>query len=455
MGNSLSPGEFRSGQLIDGKDGTPYQSCSLSHEDRVGPVLSIPYVRQVEQFSTTQEWFQTHPPASLIFHDNLGAVTLTGLRIRSMTGSTFVLGQLRSNVAVFGQPRELKPEYTFATLASRLDGLNDFASFSSVHSDIHDTDEGHRVVVTVEAREKITCQHNGFEFSIRATTPWTSTEGQSFRTEAGATLETTAAESATADDHITAQWPLRALLILAYGSKLYWRGHHIVDEQFPIWTIDGSSHGPDHCTVLLRRTVEDSEQPEPSRSDVSLPMFHLADLGDSGLRRWLELYQDPAFRRAVEPVVEVINGASRFLEPQVMMVVVGLDAMGYYRDQQRARNVPLFRQVERCLTAAGVDLSSIGPIRGVAKAIAAVNNDLKHPDRLSRPDPVHLSLVANLSIAVMRLQLFDLLGLPESARSRYASFGQVQDAVTGFEKSGLKVSSDGQFVSRVDETIAQ
>lgn len=156
MANSLSPGELRSGQLIDGLDGTPYQSGSLSYEHRIGPVLSIPYVRQVEQFSTTQEWFQAHPPASLIFHDNLGAVTLTGLRIRSMTGSTFVLGQLRSEIAIFGQPRELKAEYTFATLASRLDGLDDFASFNSVHSDIQDTDEGHRVLVTVEARERVT-----------------------------------------------------------------------------------------------------------------------------------------------------------------------------------------------------------------------------------------------------------------------------------------------------------
>lgn len=452
MANSLSPGDLRAGQLIDGIDGTPYQSCSLNYEHRVGPILSIPYVERVEQFSITEEWFQERPPASLIFHDNSGAVTLTGLRVRSMTGHPYVLGRLRANVAIFGQPRDLKSEYKFATLASRIDGLDEFASFSSVDSVIEDTDQGHRVVVTVEAKDKVICEHGNFHFTICATTPWTSTQGRSFVAHAGATLETRSLEGATADEHLTAQWPIRALLILAYGTKLFWRRHHIVDEQFPIWTIDGSSHGPDNCTVLLRRTVEDSEQPEPSRSDVALPMFHLADLGESGLRKWLQLYEDPAFRRAIEPVVEVINGASRFLEPQVMMAVLGLDAMGYYRDGQRTRNVALAKQIERCLAAAGIDFSGIGPVRGIAKAIASVNNDLKHPDRLQRPDPIHLSLVANLSIVVMRLQLFDLLGLPSSSRARYSTYGAVFHALDGFKQSGLSIDRDGNFVSREAET---
>jgi hypothetical protein len=288
MANSLSPNDLRTGQLIDGHD-TPYQSCSLSYEQRVGAVLSIPFVEREEQFSHTEQWFREQPPASLIFSDNLGTVTLTGLKVRSIGGNTYILGRLRADVAVFGRPQELKAEYKVATLTSRIDGLEDFAAFSSVESEIEESEHGHRVTVVVESKDKVEFDHGAYRYAIRARTPWTSTQGQSFAADTEAVIDTTSLEGATADDHLTAQWPIRALLIMAYGKKLYWRGHHVLDEQFPLWMLDGSTRTPEPCQVLLRRTVEDSEQPKPSRSDVALPMFSLRDLGETGLRKWLDL----------------------------------------------------------------------------------------------------------------------------------------------------------------------
>ena len=154
------------------------------------------------------------------------------------------MGRLRSNVAVFGQPRELKAEYKVATLTSRIDGLEDFASFSSVESEIEQSEHGHRVTVVVESKDKVEFDHGAFRYTIRARTPWTSTQGQSFAANTEAVIETTSSEGATADDHLIAQWPIRALLIMANGKKLYWRGHHILDEQFPLWMLDGSSRMP-------------------------------------------------------------------------------------------------------------------------------------------------------------------------------------------------------------------
>lgn len=454
MANSLTPNDIRSGQLIDEVDGTPYQSCSLSYEARVGPVLSVPYVRGADQFSTTESWFEKEIPSSLIYEDNLGAVTLTGLKVRSTLGHPYVLGRLRADVTFFGQPRELKDEYRIASLCSRIDGLDYFASFNSVNSVTEPTESGEKVIATVEASESITGQHGGFQFLIRATTPWTSTKGQSFEVQAGATLETISTEGATAEEHLTAQWPIRALLVLAYGKELYWRRHHVLDDQFPAWAVDGYSHGRDECIVLFRRTVEDSEQPEPPRSEVTLPTFHLADIGAGGLMKWLSLYEDPIFRRSIEPVVEVINGASRFIEPQVLMAVLGLDALGYYHDSERARGVALYKQIERCIKMAKMDLKSIGTDLGIAKAIARVNNDLKHPDRLQRPDPIHMTLVANLSISLMRMQLFTLLDLPESKRTQYAGYGSVRHSLESFKQVGLKVDSEGKFIPRSEPATA-
>ena len=95
------------------------------------------------------------------------------------------------------------------------------------------------------------------------------------------------------------------------------------------------------------------------------------------MQQWLDLYSDPLVRRAVEPVVEVINGATRFVEPRLLMTILGLDAMGHFRDPLREPGVPLRNQIERCLLGSALDVSALGSVQQVALAIAHVNNDIK------------------------------------------------------------------------------
>lgn len=446
--NMLEPGQVRTGQLIDGDSATPYQSCSLTYQSGQAPVLQIPFVEAEQQFRQTRGWFRDQkPPASLLFRDNIGPVTLSGLRWRGHSGSSFVLGRISADVTIFEAPRKLKAEYKFKKLASKFDGLDDFARFRSIDSDMQFTDTGHRVVVTVEAKDSATWRQNGFTYAIRANAPWSSLGGSEFAVRSEALIETSRFKRATANEHITAQWPIRALLILANGSKLFWRSHHIVDDDFPTWMMAGSPRAASSRGVLLRRTVRDHDQPLPQRADVALPMFHLSDLGTRGLRRWIDLYQDETFRRAIEPTVEVINGASRFLEPQILMMVLGLDAMGHYRDPLRSSKVPLHRQIERCIAATRVDWSAIGPEKGIAKAIANVNNDLKHPDRIHRPDSLEMDLIAGLALVIMRLQLFDLLGLSENLRKSFLTGNAMHQAVKPFKLNSVTIDVDGHFVS--------
>jgi hypothetical protein len=348
-------------------------------------------------------------------------------------------------VVVFGRPRKLKTVYKFKELVSKIDGLDDFAFFRSIDSTVAPTEDGHTVTVTVEAKEKVTCRHGGFTYTILANAPWSATEGQSFTARSETLLETKTSRGASANEHLTAQWPVRALLILVNGRRIYWRNHRVVDDQFPTWMLAGPPREPSLLEIQLRRTIADAQQPEPKRGDVATPMFHLRDLGAKGLRKWLTLYKDETFRRAVEPAVEVINGASRFLEPQVMMAALGLDAMGHYRDQDRASRVPLFKQIQRCVIATQADWSSIGSAKGIAMAIANTNNDLKHPDRLSRPDPLELRLVSDLAIIIMRLQLFDLLELPQSLRDSFLTSNDVLNAIQAFKRNGVSIDDDGAF----------
>jgi hypothetical protein len=156
------------------------------------------------------------------------------------------------------------------------------------------------------------------------------------------------------------------------------------------------------------------------------------------------LYQDPIIRRAIEPIAEVINGASRFLEPQLLMAALGLEAMGHYRDPNRKPHARLHCQVQRCVEATNVDWSVIGPNEGIAQAIANTNNDLKHPDRPNRPDHLQLSLITRLSLAIMRLQVLDLLRLPDMSKGFHAR-GCATEVIRAFDLNGVTIDANGSL----------
>lgn len=412
-------------------------------------MISIPWVARQSQFSIVEKWFETRePPHTLVFCDNKGRVTLSGIRWRGHSGNTFMLGRLGADVAIFDSPRKLKSEYSVAKLLSRIDGLHSFTSFRSI--DQSESFEGgvRATVVTVKAADRVSWRHGGFTYTIRASVPWKSTSGLSFTAHADAVIETSRSKRATVGDHISAQWPLRALLILAHGSKLHWREHMLLDEQFPMWMMSGEAKAPTYVPVQHRKTIRDFEQSEDKTLHAAFPAFQLEDLGTRGLLRWFKLYDDSIVRRAIDPVVEVLNGATRFLEPQVLMTVHGLEAMGHFRDPKREKWVRLNTQIQRCISATRNDWSKIGPEIGIAKAIANVNNDLKHPDRPNRPGGLELSLVANLSRSIMRMQLFDLLKLPRKMHAQFMNSAGLYDVISLFELNGTRIDQDGRFVSR-------
>ena len=408
-------------------------------------MLSVPFVSGVDQFSVSDGWFRTRTaPQTLLFVDGEGAAAITELRWAGSSGHGYTLGNLIVGQVVFSRPRELRDQYRFVSVMSKIDGLAEFARFRPITSNL---DFGALpLTVTVNPFEVVSWRHGGFTHRIRANAPWRFNAEGDFTANSEAFIETTKSRKATADEHITAQWPLRALLILAHGEQLHWRGHEIEDKQFPTWMMDGSIGEPTSIELQTRRTIRDLDQPPIDRKKLKTPIFHLADVGSRGLRRWFTLYEDEAFRRAIEPTVEVINGASRFLEPRIMMTTLGLDAMGYFLDADRARGTALHKQILRCITATKHDWSVIGPDVGIARAIANVNNDLKHPDRLSRPDSRDLKLLDALATVIMRLQVFELLGLPKELRQFAYGSNEVFRAVDEFRLNGVTITVDGAIV---------
>jgi hypothetical protein len=442
--NELQPGQSRFGYLFDGRADTPHQAAMLTYEEGRGAVLTVPYILGESQFAHTEGWFtrKQELPTTLMFWDTDGFVTLTGLNWGGHSFGVAATGRIVPSTVIFGRPRLFSPDYRVRQLGSRLDGLQAFSQFASLELDDRDHDAD--AVVTVRPNEAVMWRHDGFSFAIRATVPWSGVYGHTFTATAESILESRCSKGRTVAEHVHAQWPLRALLTIAFGAGISWREHWATDQKFPTWMLDGSTLHGQAMRVQTRRTVADFEKPLPSRSAHTFALFDLRELGSAGIKRWFRLYGNSVFRRAIEPLVEVINGASRFLEPQLLMTAMALEAMGHYRDEQRRSNRPVQSQIKRCIDATGFDWSPIGSTRGIAAALAQAYNDLKHADRGRRPDGFELSLLTPLAVMIMRLQLFDLLGLPKHIKERSGASG-LHRVLEPFVLNGVTIGRQGEL----------
>ncbi|MDO8122671.1 hypothetical protein Q6346_15285 [Isoptericola sp. b490] len=446
MTNALVPGEVRVGQLftLAGRDGRPSLSAALTFDEKLGVRLLVPYVEGVDQFAEASEWFRsTKPPESLLFVDDRGVVTLVGVRWRGHGGPTYRTGTLSADLVIFGQPRKLKSEYAVRELRSRVDGLDGFASFSPIHYEF--PAPGEPVVIALEESEAVTWRSAGFSYALTPGATWSGISGRQFEAQSSATLVTSRSRPALPQEHLRAQWAVRDLLLIAHGKRLAWRSHQVVDEQFPVLTMDGRSHGPEPAIAQFVGTVGQHTLPEPPSTSLAFPVLNLRVVGRRGLKRWTDLYADELFRRAVQPTAEVINGAAGFLEPQLMMLASALDYFGYYRFGDGERR-PMWASIQKCLDGPGLDWPQIGSREGIARAIANMDNDLKHPDRERRPAVDELACMVTLATVVARAQPFDLLGVEPGVVRQFIDSPDGHWPVEMWDHVGLKIGPHGELV---------
>lgn len=457
MANTLEPGDVRVGHVLEAYDqADPVQGATLTFDDR-GAELQVAYLLESKshdpephQFLRANSWFSFNNgdlPKTVLFADNRGWVTLSGARVTGTSMGNFPHGRIRARVVIFNRPRTVQTEYAVTEFMSTIDGLEAFARFEPVKYDIQRKDDGgHRVELVVDASENVTWTAGGFDYEVHANVAWTGQDGRSFDIlDNRPYLQTSREGGATIYEHYHAQLPIRALLILIHGSPLSWRSHKLRDNEFPMWMMDGSDHGPSSVHVILEATVRQHRAEEPESSDFVFSAFRLHDLGADGLAKWIELYANDDLRRAVEPAVEVINGATKFLEPQLMMLAISLDRFGYYRYQDGERRA-MNEHIAKCLEAADLDWPQIGSRIGIAKAIANVNNDLKHPDRADYPETDELAAITRLSEIIARAQLFDLLGVDDQLRTEFVRSNDARHAVESFTNLGITVTDDGKFL---------
>lgn len=345
---------------------------------------------------------------------------------------------------MLGDPRELLTNYSYRELRSRIDGLDEFVRARPVT--LRDPDEDGVTHLRIDKPPSTKWEHDGFTYELSALTPWELDGGEAFNVATHATITTTREAGATGAEHLSAQWPVRALLLLLHGTSLAWRSHEIRDHQYPFMMMSGEEAGLAWTPIRLRRTDRDIYLPLATEQSVGLPLLHLQQLRAEGMQRWLQLYSDDAFARAVDPVVEVLNGASSFYEIRVLMTALGLDAMGYYHDPDYKHGRPIAEQIKRCVTFSGLDWSVVGSADGIGPFLARINNDLKHPDRDKRPDGLELYLADILATTLFRSQLAPLLELDHETQQGFATRKTFNDCVSAFQRNDTRLDATGQFI---------
>lgn len=452
MSNTMQPGDVRIGRIITGTDdGLPDQMAVMILDENNGVELRLPYFPYSEdghnpQYSKTETWFFSSEdvlPKTLFFQDHLGVVTLLGARSAGfhMGGGSGCLGRIRVQIAIFNQPHEVNDSYRVEELRSQIDGLREFSSFSPVHFD-QEVDEEGRLQPTVRTKpeEVVEWESGRIKYSIRSRVSWSSVQGQSFiLDDVEPDIATFCDGGLLPSEHLQAHRSIRALLSFVYGKKISWRAHQIRDKQFPLWMLDGSSTNVEPVEVQFRSTSQEHLNPRPRSGDYLQGLFTLKELGGEGMRRWTELYEDDEMMRAIQPAVEVFNGATNFLDPQLMMLATSLERFGYHHAGRPQSSDGLKQGILRCIQRANLEWPEIALQEELAAAIANANNELKHADRRIYPGYESLIGLTMLAKIVVRAQLFELLEVDDSCRQRFLDGPDVRSVRDFFRENKLRV----------------
>lgn len=459
MSNELLKGSVRVGYLIDGvDDGVDPQPAAISISERDQIRIQIPTISPAMLLDLpgarllavkTETWFRDRGaalPASIEYVDTDGSILLTGLSVALQRGFGVGEGTLDADVAILGKPTALRDEYRIREFDSVIDGLHDFSGFRLWRWD-DELASNNRDLVGLRRHhlEPVEWEAGGFGFALR---PWDhriGTEGLRFQIDESTRLVTTHEGGETVREHYQAQRSIRALLVLVFAVPLRWREHWLVDDLFPNRFLSGDAGPPQRTKVLISSTLPEHAMEVPTRAQLAFPTVSLGALTGENLARWTSAYlEDEVFRRAVEPAVEAISMAGTFMETRIMMLASSLEWFGHCGLDRKRVSLPA--AIQWTLDCIGIDWPDVGSCNGLAVFSANVNDDLKHPDRGSRPANAQLYAAMRLMIMAAQGQLLHKMAVDDAVWENFRGSPQVQRVHEIFELNDVRVDGEGRLV---------
>lgn len=436
MDNVLRANDVRTGLLSDGKH-PDLIAASLTWTDQ-GPVIAVPASPRQPQYAVIEEWLKPgRGGVDLLFVDDRGPVTLSDVRYTGRHGGSIRVTTGRARNAICQYPKALpagsaEERITYALEAplapsvlsveemySTIDGLARFSGFGRI--EVADTDQEHpeQIVLTRSVEEHVSWTVDAEDFAsalqydVLRTTPWRENDdGVAVHNEV--VIETKwLGGDVQPEILLWQQYPMRSLLVIAYGKRVEWRSHHVRGQSFPTNYMRGEPDTIGWAPAFIADTAHSTFQ-DPVQ--LPIPLFGMPALGPGGMRAWFERWlDDDAFRNPMQSAIEALAGFTRFLEPRVMLLINTLEALGGWVVGAPHTQFKLVDAIANCVRASGGDWSNLArpPFDAemlAAQFLATLQNDLKHGQRGQRRTARDLRLGEKLASALIRMTA--LHGIP-------------------------------------------
>lgn len=457
--NTLSPGTTRVGFLRDNAHDRLGPLVGMLSVTKTGEItLHFPFLRpnagavQPDIYALHNKaatWGRNtegSTPETLGFQDDRGTVILTGVRWAGNTIGTMGRALFRVESAFLGEPSSVDRKFDVTEMESELDGLHEFAQFQlwRWNEDLS-TSRGDIFPMVISEPEPITWNTGEFTFEIKPHWETSALDGSYASIHETTRIVTRTSAGTSIFDHLQAQRAIRAFLVLNFGRSISWRGHWALGHNFKKQT-EGSERrsGDALIPVVLEKTLREATSAKPTWRDLTLQAVSLRQLSAESLERWTDSYVDEEdFRRAVDPAVEAIASTGGIVETKIMTLAAALDFFAF--SYLRKRKPRLSDQLTWCLDAARIDWPSVGNNAAIGKMLADVNNDLKHADRRSSPDPVLLRATLRVMEVAARGQLLKKLEVSDEVFEWFCSLPAVANARDAMR---LAVSSNAHTEER-------
>lgn len=430
MANELPLGTRRVGDLIDFDPDTPSVKVALEHSDR-GIGVTLSWSTEDDPYAS---WFlrddgitripplpEPPPvPKRVLFHDSHGSVLLIGCRARGFHSNVGGPGSgtLWARAAIIGVQDEIDFDNTHG-LQTEIDGLRAWLGTSSWAETRRYEERFHEVTVkSLDVPDIEVGEYHGVRLTLKF--DWgVRQEGDGDRRILTDITRCSTRSDAPASwpDHLKLHHAVRDLLVLSRWQTELCKEVFALHLDDPLRTKDGTTHGEQWRAVV----IPEKEIPaDPKRHRPHLLRY--ADLGASGLLRWIELRDE--FARALDPVISSIRLRDTTASTLLAQTGPGLEALGYLlmlRDgisKKKASDSTLKKRFERILA----DLGDCLPFDGTSwiDSATAAYNGLKHANR-REPDPVDVINAWRECILVTRAWVAIELGVPvDQLRERLA-----------------------------------
>jgi hypothetical protein len=365
----------------------------------------------------------------------------TGVSERTFTAEDVVVGFRETDV----------PSLTVGAMASEMDGLAGWTRFPLFLMKPELGEEGRVDALTYSSppSQSMEWEHDGTSFKL--SNSWAATtsihRGEATM-KARVELQTSFGEPALLSDHIHEQRKLANLLTLVYGSSSRFRRHLVSEAGF----------SSTRRWALSRHTYEDFLHPMPDEKTFAAPMATAEDLGLEGLGRWWSLPE--AWARAFAPTLSALRRDNPVVEDTLVNACISLEGLGRLigkvEGEKRTYNgrnggsPTSSTQIYRCLKSVGFEWKGVAPsLVGLAQAIGATYNGVKHLGDKRYPDNLHMYASGRISTLTVRsVAVGASMGQFRCADRGDHTERELVDADRALSTLAFMVDEDGRFVSK-------